>query len=96
MARSKAVFIETCYFKISLRFWLKKQKGNIATSNISLLSCGTLPRSESTNDAEIIANTYRQLKDIIALNETNTITTYNLFKETKGFSEDGEEIILLY
>ena len=55
-----------------------------------------MPRSESTNDAEIIANTCRRLKDIVALNETNTITTYNLFKETKGFSEDGEEIILLY
>ena len=60
------------------------------------MDCGTVPRSESNDDNEIIANTYRQLKDIIALYETKTITKYNLVKETKDFWEDCEEIILFY
>ena len=66
------------------------------TLNISLLDCGTLSRSESNDDNEIVAKTYRQLKDIITLYETNTITKYNFVKETKGFSEDGKKIILFY
>ena len=61
-----------------------------------MLDCGTLPRSESNDDDEIIANAYHQLKNIIALYETNTITKYNLVKETKDFSQDCEEIILFY
>ena len=83
------------YFNISLRYWLGNQKDNI-TLNISLLDCGTLPHSESNDDDEIVANTYRQLKHIIALYKTNTIRKCNLVKETKDFSEDGQEIILFY
>ena len=61
-----------------------------------MLDSGTLPRSESNDGDEIMANTYRQLKDIIALYKTNTITKYNLVKKTEDFSEDCEEIILFY
>ena len=81
---------------VTLRFCLKNQKDSIATSNISLLECGKLSPSESNDGNEIIVNTYHQLKDIIALYETNTMTKYNMVKEIKGFSEDGEEIILFY
>ena len=90
---SNAIFVVRGYFKISLRFWLEKQKDNITNSNISLLDCDTLPSSKSNDDDEINTNTYRQLKDIIALHENNKITKYNLVKETKSFSEEGKEII---
>ena len=90
---NNAIFVVRGYFKISLRFWMENQKGNITNSNISLLDCGTLPSSKSNDDDEINTNTYRQLKEIIALHETNKITKYNLVKETKRFSEEGKEII---
>ena len=57
-----------------LKLELENQAGNITTLNISLLDCGTLPRSESNDDDEIIANTCHQLQDIIALYQTNAIT----------------------
>ena len=61
----------------------KTRKNNIPTLNISLLDSGTLPRSESNDYDEIIASTYRQLKDIIALYETNTITKYNCQRDER-------------
>ena len=57
-----------------------------------VLEPGTLLRSESNDDDGIITNTHRQLKDIIALHGTNTITKYNLVKETKGFSKDVRKL----
>ena len=46
------------YFEISQMFWLENLKDNIAISNIYLLDCDALPRSESNDDDEIITNTY--------------------------------------
>ena len=71
--------------------WGVSVRGAIVQGGI-VLEPGTLLRSESNDDDGIIANTHRQLKDIIALHGTNTITKYNLVKETKGFSKDVRKL----
>ena len=54
-----------------------------STRVISLLDCGTLPLSESNDDDEIVANTYRQLKEWFGenLEEIKTLPLHfvNLF-----------------